>query len=391
MSPAPFIIFIVATSFLIALIFFVREKNAAVRMLIGLSPHKGIEKLAKHWGLSPVDGGVTIERGGITFRVRFQHGGKNTPHKLILSTGDVPAGELIVRRENWRDAFGKWIGLNREFDTGDPAFDRFLYIESDEDEQTLLRLLSSPGRRDAMRKLIDGGLTSIHYSREEIRFVVEQPRDEDFAPDLIESRLSVIRDVLRDMAPLPATGAAPSKWKGGITASVCSGMFFFGAILGLAYVRSSYRPIEDEPWVLGLLLGIMAWFALQPFLVLLLKGHSTSLRHFLVASLILLPAMTLSGSAGVVGYNGAADSTPLDRHDAEILDKRKVRHKNSWTYYVGVRSWIPGKERMELTVDAGLYDRAAKGMPLIVTTRAGAFGWEWIVSRELGRGEMRRR
>ena len=58
-----------------------------------------------------------------------------------------PLPVAVFRRERTRDRVGRRLALNREIQTGDQAFDDLVYIETDEQPDTIKELVASPQAR----------------------------------------------------------------------------------------------------------------------------------------------------------------------------------------------------------------------------------------------------
>lgn len=82
-------------------------------------------------------------------------------------------------------------------------------------------------------------------------------------------------------------------------------------------------------------------------------------------------------------HNGRADGSALQKHTVRLLDKGEAPFGLAGLtqgYTVTVSPWGPnGSNRRKILAPRTVYDRAKPGDSLVLTTRPGAIGIEWIV------------
>ena len=100
----------------------------------------------------------------------------------------VTRAPIELRRETDFDRLGKRLGLNREYATGDAAFDAAVYIESDAADTTLARILGSEAVRSLAQRLFASKLVqSVH--------VAHHVTSASVASDLVEQSKRAARSV----------------------------------------------------------------------------------------------------------------------------------------------------------------------------------------------------
>ncbi len=98
------------------------------------------------------------------------------------------------------------------------------------------------------------------------------------------------------------------------------------------------------------------------------------LAHILVFSLLGLPLLCFG--LGMV-LNGGLDPSIGTSHRVRVVDKRIT----SWDCIVWVESWRQHRETERLTVDSTTYFKVTPAQShMIVMTKPGRFGFEWIAS-----------
>ena len=119
--------------------------------------------------------------------------------------------KIKLRREEPDDKDHKAAGINREFQTGDPAFDERVYIDTDSEDEVIRAVLASPDARaaalDLLRKdcssiLVDDNAGNITLSI--VEFTKRAP-DQARAERLVEN----LARLARALPPVRGSGAVP--------------------------------------------------------------------------------------------------------------------------------------------------------------------------------------
>ena len=71
-------------------------------------------------------------------------------------------------------------------------------------------------------------------------------------------------------------------------------------------------------------------------------------------------------------------------HNAPITEKYTTRSKNRTNYHVRVASWRNPGETESFQISGSEYNAVVPNQSqMVITTRAGAFGIEWLVSKRV--------
>ena len=327
----------------------------------------------------------TLELGAV---VRLHPPSRNTPYVLevaIPAQGEARGGPaILLRREGLLDRIGKRLGLNREVQIGDALFDRAVYIESDAPDGVVRWLLDHPGRRGAVLAILAAGFSELRVHEDGSLLSALRSR-----PGPAHLQADTIRTVARSLALLaPAIPAseAPGAGEGppgraranAVALAILGGLVLILGAPGLMIVlRDAYPPVTGDLYEVALPVAGGLYLAAVIVLGLVVRGHSDSLRVFLLLAgvlLFLLPCYTVSA---FVGINGALDGATPARHPSRILE-RSVTHGKNPTCHLRFAGLRRGEEAVEVKLPVARCDAFAQGDAITVSTGAGALGWEWI-------------
>lgn len=163
------------------------------------------------------------------------------------------------------------------------------------------------------------------------------------------------------------------------------GFFFalkYSALDESASIRYSLRYSVPAWAVHAILTGIAGFYSVDNYR----KGVRMSIGEALIGiiPLSMLTALPWMFSVWVCveWINGAADHGPAMMHRAHIVEKQPIGDKDYFRY-LHVPSWRPDHDVEKIRVSEEIYDRAAENMILLVRTKPGRLGLEWVVSSEL--------
>jgi hypothetical protein len=146
-----------------------------------------------------------------------------------------------------------------------------------------------------------------------------------------------------------------------------------------------YPPIRGGELLLRAAIMLLGIFPTSLFLAAyFLSGTSRS--HYAwgswaIGALFMLPI----GSVGTTALtNGMLDTSAPVVHRAKITRKYTTKNKNSISYHVEVESWREPGGKEKFSVESSDYGRVVEHQShMIITTREGWQGIEWMVSKEL--------
>ncbi len=319
---------------------------------------------------------------------------RNAPWVLEVAIPDPGAPPLasfsspriLLRSEGWADRLGKRLELNREVQIGEPDFDRAVYIESDAPDHVVACVLGDPARRRAVLDVLAAGFAEVRIHDGSSLVAASRPR-----PGAVHLRSAVVRDVARCLAVLapaiparePLADAVPAGAGGCVrgAAVLLLGLAILAGLLGAAGVmvtiRDAYPPVTGDVYLLAVPVGASLVVVALLLLALAVRGRSTSFRVFVMVGALIVYAVPCYTVGAFLGINGAGDISKPALRPSRVVDRWATTGKNAGRHLrlAGLRR---GDAPFELEVDASTYDKLAAGNAVVVTTGAGALGWEWI-------------
>jgi hypothetical protein len=276
----------------------------------------------------------------------------------------------------------KRIGVGAEVQTQDLTFDAAYFIGTTE-PNFAQALLTQGSMREAIVQVMDSGFDCITIDDENILAQVTNPqidiRRTAHIDNVVEGLYALSLD---QQAVAPHLGRdVRAGWKLriwtthivlGVIGAIAAALVFFGS--------TNFRPFDMMP-MFKHSLGYAGFAFVVSVVVLLayLRGRSSSHIHLLVGGAIALIARPFFSYGALMIANGFnVDS--VDAQNRGAIEKKWSRtNKGNKTYKIRVRSWRPGRQYEELVVPRTLYEKTnATTDDLLVTTRSGNFGYEWI-------------
>jgi hypothetical protein len=293
----------------------------------------------------------------------------------------LPVSDVTFRRENALDRFAKSIDFAFEAQTGDHSFDEQVYVECD--NHILARhLLQDATRRNTIRSILTGfsNISKVDLSRKGVSVTIRNFSEGDLSQ-------SAFAGLLRDMKQI---GCGLPRLPGGFAVSVDSniGKLLIGVpivllvagIFATLFGARAYPPINQNQffltglsfgWKLALFYAIFCYFAL--------KGRSRAVREFGLAVFLGAVASVFSCWGSFAVLNGTLDRSPVAFHYVQIVEKKVSRNKKSTNYWVTYASWRNPGSLDRLNVNEQQYYSLNANDYARIETRAGRFGWEWLV------------
>ncbi|NUQ72415.1 MAG: hypothetical protein HUU21_02565 [Polyangiaceae bacterium] len=213
---------------------------------------------------------------------------------------------IKLSREGASHVRAKEMGINREVQLGDPAFDGQVYINSPSGDEIIREVLSDEGARSAVRQLLDRDASVIVLDDEAGRVVVFVIEFRQRSPD--QSRAERILAQMDKLAQsLPAVSAAPGgplrDWLA--ISLIMSGILAFVGMLAAPllyfyltpercrvtrgdgmHLACSVGPECCRPGFMGLLGGAALAVPLSIFFFFAIRGQSNSLSKMISAIVI---------------------------------------------------------------------------------------------------------
>lgn len=331
----------------------------------------------------------TIERNGHPVEVHYlgEIRGKNgRPSSLKVGIPAKTPTTLHFQPERWFDRLSKMVGLAHEHQTGDPEFDRALYVRSPSDGYADL-VLADADRRAAIRALLQLGYSEIQMTGTQVVAIWPsfKPEKSDH-PELVPATADLLLLIGKNLPDEDPDHVAerPDRRK---FALICLWIFMvlYAATLLLLGECVPLHFVELLKIAVPVFLGGYVVFGLAA--ALLIGGTSISHDRWgtLMSFGIVFHAL---GSVGATGlYNGFGDTAPLVERELTIVSKRShtsTGKSRRTTYYASVPSWEPGGGTLEFKVSVADYNRIQQNRSKMhLVTGPGQLGIEWIRSQRI--------
>ncbi len=373
---------------------------------------------ASHQTQSAMDGQYTfvekfsVERssshGNMQVTISPRRGSKGALLGVIFSVSlpvKVTMAEIKLRIETATDRVGTALGINREFLTGDPVFDRAVYIESNAPDTTLRRLLSSSVRALVTRVLGQSNLSVelhapsiIEGTLADVRAALTAPTIVSiFAPKnvLTNPSMQQVPDLVVALAATVVQAHQENHMTSdpyGRVANVVdieaepplttrfargAGVVALSALLWIAGVSFPGPSPLGNPLLAAQIAIILTLYVLAMVtIVLLLRGRSTSLRNVSIAALVTLFSAGRGGTAITQHLNAALapEGTQV------VIGRATVHYKNKGGNSVSV--YVEGQNVLLPASDEERLSLTTAGASVRVMVRTGGIAGRWIESAE---------
>jgi len=367
---------------------YARVEATGVALGLTVIPGRGgfeVERPSAHLGVESRVRIETLYHLRIEARAPSQMGTGNMGYRdapVALTRANRPE-DIKLRRETRRDRFGKWLKINGEVQTGDPDFDREIYVDSDADAEDVQRTLASGAVRWGARRLIAMGfdwVTLSGWGNIEMEMTEPAATAEIYSVQGMTAALETAETMLAALPPRPASGrkkpGAGGTWV--ILSFVLAVLaFIFGSLRGEGPVFSRCHPLDNTPYEIGALAGLLLSILILVWVTRRIRGQSSAFGTRFFIALMLCPSLAMLGAVVAVGMNELADMSPATPHRTVVLNVSSDREEAS---YVVVQSWRPAEPSLYLLVTVQQHSGLKLGSPLLVTTRPGFFRWEWVES-----------
>ncbi len=288
-----------------------------------------------------------------------------------------PAIDFI--NEKFHHKLGKFIRINREFQTGDVEFDRKVYINTDAPAEIVTAVTGNIPARRAILSLLKAGYrqVSVFERGALVRATVQHPMKEAGTP-AFDHHTRCVADIMDNLPPvqveLPDKGATSRPMKMALASIVWAFVMLFVTMLTLDWWDTfELTPYTHGGWGALALLGLSL-----PVLIAVMRGFSNSFVSLLIFMASMSFGAPTTGIFLAKSVNALADFGPTRVVDAKVTNRWYSKSKNSTNYYVrldpGPRVGPDGKFR----ISSDLYYDLSQGDVISVTVGDGAFGWVWV-------------
>lgn len=314
---------------------------------------------------------------------------------LECSLEDMPEGKL--RAERWWDKLGKASGLNKEFQTRSEAFNKAVYVASDNKEfQNIIRDSSI---RHAVAPLIESRFSevdffpprSVPYSDNHHSGSIKW-RTKAYhgfwkklaSPSYLKEIFSSLLDIKKRLEHKQSFGGPATNRTGqesnspsALVSSIGNALPVGALVLGglLFYWGTYYPTLSSQLQLIGLKAAGIIFLAYVPFGFLCFRGKNDSHITLLVVlgmALIGLPMFTI----GILETtNGFLDSSPATWQDGEAVELQY----DEGEYFATVTSAHNGVDgESELEISEEMYNQLQTKGKIMVKVKDGYLTEPWI-------------
>jgi hypothetical protein len=263
--------------------------------------------------------GLSILDEGRTIRLSYSLN-SGTINGYDVSVPIAPTPVILLRPETSTDKEGKARGINREVQVGDSTFDDRVYIESDAEDQAILRALPDEVR-SAVLRLFEKGASSVLLGLHRAQFnVPTADRRNIFDPQHMEAVIAATRALARIPAISPHAVVPNTGGNGTVLLSV---LFSFAAVPLMIAALVVWPLCSIGLPFLAALVGFTAWWLSRSTFARSTAGHSRSYRRYLTSLGFTFFAFPAAAIAIAVTMNGALD------HAAERVRSGKITNVSS--------------------------------------------------------------
>lgn len=292
---------------------------------------------------------------------------------VLVKTGFLPWA--IFTREKGFHRLGKSLGINREVQTGDAAFDQRCYVDSPENDEVVKRLLADQAARQAILGLLDLGFHVQTSTRgvEAFQIVPASGALRDV------KSAEAARLLFQLASAVPGFGGLAFKTPGLVTnvpLVALVALLTVGGFLGTLLFEDTLGVTLNRVAVLALVVGcgLGAWAATVALLSLVARGSSSGMQALLFSALVTLFGVPSFGATVAVSLNQRFDDGPVTTHQVKVLGKRTSADRHR----VSVAHWEPGAGELSLGATCATFDPLVVGDTVTVKVRPGALGLAWV-------------
>jgi hypothetical protein len=284
-----------------------------------------------------------------------------------------------LTRESDVDRFFKAIGMAQEAESGDPDFDRLIYVAGDHPAVHDLLRRSGPARA-VIQEAFAAGFTRI--SSNGACLTLEHP--EGRGPTTDEKKLLV--RLRAAMGGLEGSSTHPFAdgfvWKAvAVEAAVWSILgYAVGSVIDLFINREDYHLHTGPLLLRGFGAALLLFVSLVGTIGLFLRGSSRGHRILVECAIVLTLGLPVAGVQLVSDLNRGLDGPSEVVFTREIRDVEKRRHRRSTSYYLHLAPQLAGDPTglpTRIEVERSVYERARAGAVAALHVAPGWLGLPW--------------
>ena len=363
--------------------------------LFGLTSLLGFAIYSLHLRMRAGWEGISARVAQVSYQYKIFYTGNNADKPAGLRMGiEAPRGyDFVIKPENWRDRFFKWIGLSVEYQVGDNAFDTAVYIVSN-DSRIGMRLKLNPQLRLDILAIFNAvtpnsarirevrcvaGRLWVHYSLKTKKF---NARNLPALAGRVVPKLGTFaEDLKKYQESADGTQRDPFVWKAILILSISSALFFNGMVhlYRLSWLNIPFT-IDNAVLIRPVLYCSAAIVSVLVMATLFFLGRSAR------AHLVLLEIL-LVGSLGAV----ATSYTELRDLNMEfdfaipvvyepVVTDMEIKHgrRGRVRYYLYLGDWTQESAVRKIQVSSQFYRSVERGSKVLVRQKSGYLHARWV-------------
>jgi hypothetical protein len=283
-----------------------------------------------------------------------------------------PLPSIWIRPEQAAERLGKAMGLHREVQLGDPAFDDAAFIASNAPDDLVREALAAPAVRGAVLQILGLGY-QVEMSPEGLRATRMQLGMSPFDPAPVPEALRALAVMLAGLPrvdPARLTHPRISRAMTPAVVALIGSMVVFGLFMGA--VPALQPPVNDLSSLEAMAAGFLPWLLVVFGLSRALRGRPFALTELVVSSLFSLIGVCALTATGLFLVNARLDGSPAETHVTRVL---WVAGRDS---EARVEPWDPTRTWQKISVPRAVHRTLRKGDALEVDVHPGALGWPWL-------------
>jgi hypothetical protein len=342
-------------------------------LVAGLTAAGATLKATKRGGLYEGDD-VALALDGREFLVNANYVSRSLVRANLLTKADVLPWAVFAKEKELH-RLGKSLGINREVQTGDAAFDHQCYVDSPESDEVLKRLLADAATRATILELLalDFHVQTSSHGVEAFRLVpvhasLADAKAADAARHLATLAGSLPKlDGLELKPPTSVRNVPLLMLVLLFTAVGAIGAYQLDAALGVTLNRVGAMALA----VGG---GLVLWAAVVALLSVVARGSSHGMQALVVSAAVTLLGVPAFGGMLALTLNQRLDGAAA-AHEVKVLAKETAsNHRHT----LEVESWEPGAASLRVAASCSAFEPLAVGNLVTVKVHGGALGLRWV-------------
>ncbi|MDP1828987.1 MAG: hypothetical protein Q8L48_37340 [Archangium sp.] len=313
---------------------------------------------------------VAFELDGCDVLVNARYDSRNLVRVgLLVKTGFLPWA--VFSAERGLHHFGKKLGISRELQTGDAAFDQHCYVDSAEQDAVLKQLLASDSTREAIAGLIALGF-HVQTSTRGVEAFQLAPLHEGRR----ESKAAEATALLARLAKaVPQFDGLEFKTPGDVRNLPLAALvvlFTAGGLFGALALAPTLGVTVNRAAAVAVLIGggFALWATGVALLSVVARGSSDGIRALAISAGVTLLGLPALGGTLVLVANQRLDGAPPTVHQVTV--------RSTDSKALQVDSWEPGAPAVRVGASYGALQKFAVGDVVPVKVHPGALGLTWV-------------